>query len=129
MLTALRRSRTLRCAGVLLAATVLVGIAHAPILREIAAFLIIKDSLAPAAAIVALGGEPPFREMEAAKLYREGWAPRVVIVRGARREGSKALQNMGIDLGERWELSREVLIQQGVPVSAILVPEEEAGSW
>ena len=123
------QGRKVRWGGVLLAGVMLVGFAHVPILREIASFLIIEDSIELAAAIVALGGEPPFREMEAAKLYRAGWAPRVVIVRGARREESKALQNMGIDLGERWELSREVLIQQGVPVSAILVPEEEAGSW
>ena len=102
---------------------------HAPILQGTAAYLITEDPLQRAAAIVALGGEPPFREMEAAKLYREGWAPRVVIVRGVRREELKAFQDMGIEVAQRWELSREVLIQQGVPASAILVPEEEAGSW
>ncbi len=119
-------SRKVWCGGVLLVSIVLVGFAHVPILREMASFLIIEDSLEPAAAIVALGGEPPFREMEAARLYRAGWAPRVVIVRGARREESKALQDLGIAVGERWELSREVLIRQGVPPSAIIVPNEEA---
>jgi uncharacterized SAM-binding protein YcdF (DUF218 family) len=104
----------------------LLGFAHVPILREVAAFLIIEDSLEPAAAIVALGGNPPFREMEAARLYDAGWAPRVVIVRGARREESKAFRDLGIEVAESWELSREVLIQQGVPRSAILVPNEEA---
>jgi len=126
MLTKLRNSRRLQCVAVLLAGMLLVGIAHVPILREIASFLIIEDSLEPAAAIVALGGVPPFREMEAARLYHAGWAPRVVIVRGARREELKALQNMGIEVGETWELSREVLIRQGVPASAILVPKDEA---
>ena len=108
------------------AVVVLFALGRVPLLRVIAAFLIIEDSLAPAAAIVALGGEPPFREMEAAKLYREGWAPRVVIVRGVRGEESKTLQDLGIAVAERWELSREVLIQQGVPASAILVPQDEA---
>ena len=126
MLTRFRNSRRLQCLALLLVGMLLVGFAHVPILREIASFLITEDTLEPAAAIVALGGEPPFREMEAAKLYRAGWAPRVVIVRGARREELKALQNMGIEVGERWELSREVLIRQGVPASAILVPEDEA---
>ena len=126
MLTKLRNSRCLQCVAVLLAGLLLVGFAHAPILREIASFLITEDTLEPAAAIVALGGDPPFREMEAVRLYRAGWAPRVVIVRGARREESKSLQDMGIDVGERWELSREVLIRQGVPAAAIIVPEEEA---
>ena len=126
MLTRLRNSRRLQFVAVLLAGMLLVGVAHVPILREVAAFLIIEDSLEPAAAIVALGGDPPFREMEAAKLYRAGWASRVVIVRAARREELKALQNMGIEVGETWELSREVLIRQGVPASAILVPKDEA---
>jgi uncharacterized SAM-binding protein YcdF (DUF218 family) len=110
----------------MLATIVLVGAAHAPILREIASFLIVEDSLRPAAAIVALGGGTPFRETEAATLYRAGWAPFVVIVRGVRREEAKALQDLRIEVKEGWELSREVLIRQGVPPSAILVPEEEA---
>jgi len=118
--------RVLWGGGVLLAAMLLVVFAHVPILRALGSFLIIEDPLRPAAAIVALGGDPPFREMEAATLYRAGWAPRVVIVRGARREESKALQDLGIDVGETWELSREVLIRQGVPRSAILVPKDEA---
>ena len=126
MKTEFLRGRKLWCGGMLLAGLLLVGFAYVPILREVAAFLIIEDSLEPAAAIVALGGDPPFREMEAAKLYRAGWAPRVVIVRGARREESRTLQDMGIEVGETWELSREVLIRQGVPASAIVVPEEEA---
>ena len=119
-------SRKLWCAGLLLVGVALVGVAHGPILREIASFLIIEDSLELAAAIVALGGEPPFREMEAARLYRAGWAPQVVIVRGVRREELKAFQDMGIEVAQRWELGREVLIQQGVPASAILVPQDEA---
>ena len=81
------RSRKLLWLGaVLLAAIVLAGFAHVPILREVASFLITEDSLEPAAAIVVFGGHLPFREMEAARLYRAGWAPEVVIVRGARRE-------------------------------------------
>jgi uncharacterized SAM-binding protein YcdF (DUF218 family) len=47
-------------------------------------------------------------------------------VRGARREESKAFEELGIAVGEGWELSREVLIRKGVPPSAILVPNEEA---
>jgi uncharacterized SAM-binding protein YcdF (DUF218 family) len=120
------KGRKARWAGVLLVGVALVAFAHVAILREIGAFLIIEDSLRPAAAIIALGGEPPFREMEAARLYRGGWASRVVIVRGARGEEWKALQDMGIAVEETWERSREVLIRQGVPPSAILVPKEEA---
>jgi hypothetical protein len=44
--------------AVLLAATVLAGFAHVPILREVASFLITEDSLEPAAAIVRRLGRP-----------------------------------------------------------------------
>ena len=110
----------------LLVVIVLVGFAHASLFRGVASFLIVEDPLEHAAAIVVLGGQLPFREMEAAKLYRDGWAPLLVIVRGARREEAKALEHLRIKVTEGWELSREVLIRQGVPPSAILVPEEEA---
>ena len=112
--------------AILLAAVVVAGFAHASLFRGVASFLIVEDRLEPAAAIVVLGGQLPFREMEAAKLYRDGWAPLLVIVRGARREEAKALEHLRIRVTEGWELSREVLIRQGVPPSAILVPEEEA---
>ena len=126
MATERKKSRTLWCGVVLLASILLVGFAYVPILREVASFLIIEDSLEPAAAIVPLGGQIPFREIEAARLYHAGWAPLVVIVPGARREEERALHDLQIEVSEPWELSREVLLQQGVPASAILVPKEDA---
>jgi uncharacterized SAM-binding protein YcdF (DUF218 family) len=117
--------RSLRCGAVSLAVFILAGFAYVPILREIASFLIVDDSLQAAAAIVALGGQTPFREIEAAKLYRAGLAPRVVIVREAPTAESQALQQLGIKKRQTWELSRAVLIQQGVPDSAIVIPEGE----
>jgi uncharacterized SAM-binding protein YcdF (DUF218 family) len=120
------RNRVLWFGAALLVGIALVGFAPASLFRGVASFLIVEDPLEPAAAIVALGGHLPFREMEAAKLYRAGWAPEVVIVRGARREEWKALHDLGVELTEAWELSREVLIRQGVQTSAILVVEEEA---
>ncbi|MDP2606637.1 MAG: hypothetical protein Q8S00_29200, partial [Deltaproteobacteria bacterium] len=118
--------RKLWCGGMLLVSIVLVGFAHVPILREVASFLITEDSLAPAAAIVALGGEPPFREMQAAKLYRAGWAPKVIVIPGALREEQQALSELGIRVPESWEISREVLLKKGVPSSAIIVPKGRA---
>ena len=99
---------------------------YAPLLRGIAGFLVVEDSLEPASVIVVLGGQVPFREMEAARLYRAGWAPRVVMVRPSRREQQQALQKLGVAVQEGWELSHEVLIRLGVPPSAILVSKEEA---
>ena len=108
-----------------MAATLLGGFGHVPILREIASFLIIEDSLQPAAAIVALGGQTPFREIEAARLYHAGLAPVVILVREARSAEWEALQHLGVKKVHEWELARAVLTQQGVPASAILIPKDE----
>jgi uncharacterized SAM-binding protein YcdF (DUF218 family) len=95
-------------------------------LRQIGSLLIVEDSLRPAAAIVALGGQAPFREIEAAKLYHGGLAPQVVIVREAPSAESEALQRLGVKKVPQWELARAVLIQQGVPGQAIVIPEDDA---
>ena len=108
-----------------MAATLLAGFGHVPILREIASFLIVEDSLQPAAAIVALGGQTPFREIEAARLYHAGLAPQIVIVREAPNAQSEVLLQLGVKRVQEWALARAVLIQQGVPASAILIPKDE----
>jgi uncharacterized SAM-binding protein YcdF (DUF218 family) len=124
MLAQLKHRRTLSYGANLL--VVIVVFAHRTIVREIASFLIVEDSLHPAANIVALGGQTPFREMGAALLYRTGWAPKVMIVPGAGREETKVLKELGIKMPEPWALSREVLIQQGVRASAIVISKDEA---
>jgi len=126
MLTVLQRSRALRSGAVLLAAVVLVGFAHVPILREIGSFLVVEDALQPAAAIVVLGGQPPFREMEAARLFTQHWAPKVMVIRGAAWEEQQTLWKLGISSKEAWEISREVLLRLGVPASDVIVPEGRA---
>jgi uncharacterized SAM-binding protein YcdF (DUF218 family) len=120
-----RKSRTVCFGALLLAVIVLATFARVPILRTLGSFLVVEDPLREAGAIVTLGGGPPFREMEAARLYRAGWAPFVVLVRAARREESKVFEDLGITLGEKWELSREVLMRLGVPAAAIVVPDDE----
>ena len=121
-----QRRRALPWAAIILATVLWVGYFYAPILREIASFLIVEDSLRPAAAIVALGGQTPFREMEAAQFYRVGLAKRVFIVREAPNAESDALKELGIEKQQSWEVSRAVLVQQGVPPEAIVVPKGEA---
>ena len=86
----------------------------------------VEDPLRPAAAIVALGGQTPFREMEAANFYRSGFATQVFIVREAPNAESDALKQLGIKKPQTWELARAVLIQQGVPPEAIVIPKDEA---
>src|SRR6476620_7122915 len=42
-------------------------------------FLVARDELQPADAIVVLAGNSPYRAQHAAELYRAGWAPKVLI--------------------------------------------------
>ncbi len=120
------RQRLLGWAAILLGAVALLAVAHGPLLKGIAAALLVEDPLQPATAIIVLGGHLPFRAMEAAELYRAGWAPRVVIVRGAWREEHHALQALGVALREEWELTRDVLTRLGVPAPRVLVTPEVA---
>ena len=110
----------------MLVGVVVFFLAHAPTLHGIASFLIIEDSLEPAAAIVVLGGQSPFREIEAARLFAERWAPKVIVIPGALREEQRALSELGIRVPEGWEISREALMREGVPSSAIIVPKGRA---
>jgi uncharacterized SAM-binding protein YcdF (DUF218 family) len=100
--------------------------AHEQILREVASFLLVEDTLRPAGAIVALAGHTPFREIEAAKLYRAGLAPQVIIVREALTVEAEALKQIEIRKPQSWELSHAVLVQQGVPPEAIVIPKDDA---
>jgi uncharacterized SAM-binding protein YcdF (DUF218 family) len=104
-----------------LATVALLAVAHAPLLRAVASFLIVEDSLIPASTILILGGGTPFREMEAAKLYKAGWASQVIIVRDSGSEESRALENLGVKVQEAWEISRDVFIRLGVPTKAIRI--------
>ena len=121
---ALKGSRKFKFCAVLLAG-MLLGLSYAVLLRQIGSYLIVQDALRPATAIVALAGQTPFRELEAARFYHAGLAPRVVIVRDGRNAESEALQQLGIKKPQSWELSRAVLIRQGVPESAIAIPVDE----
>jgi uncharacterized SAM-binding protein YcdF (DUF218 family) len=126
MISVRQKNRVVKYGSVLLAG-VLLSFARVPILQSLATFLVVEDPLRPAQAIVALAGQTPYREMEAAQLYRAGWAPVVLIVRGGPSEESQALKNLGIQTYEGWDISREVLLRQGVPPAAILIPEAGPG--
>src|SRR5262249_53325628 len=109
MLTKLPASLSLQCLGVLLVGILLAGLATAPILRGIADFLIVEDSLEHAAAIVALAGQVPFREIEAAKVYHAGMAPQVVVVRGGPSAEDQAVRDLCSRTRRRWGRSRALM--------------------
>ena len=118
-----RKRRGLWFGAALLVGIVLAGFAHTSLFRGIASFLIVQDSLEPAAAIVALGGQAPFRQVEAARLYHDGWAPLVFVVEEGPSDEAAALRELGIHFVPEWELSRQVLLRRDVPASAVIVPK------
>jgi putative colanic acid biosynthesis acetyltransferase WcaF len=122
-----RRAKASTAVTVMTGCILIAIFATAPTLRAVAAFLIVEDSLAPAEAIVSLGGHTPFREIEAARLYRQGLAAQVIVVPSEPGEEAAGLRRLGIETREDWELRREVLIREGVPASAILVPPRSSG--
>jgi uncharacterized SAM-binding protein YcdF (DUF218 family) len=106
--------------GLLLAMVLLLFVLHDPILGAVARFLVVDNPLRPAAAIIALSGSLPTRTIEAAKVFQGGWAPRVLLVPSV--EGRvDLLHAVGVDAPYEWEVSREVLIQLGVPPAAIQI--------
>lgn len=77
-----------------------------------------NDEPAPASAIVVLGGDPT-RGLEAAELYRAGLAPRIFITAPIRERYQQRLDKIGIKVPREEDLTRQVLVQNGVPDSAI----------
>jgi len=84
--------------------------------RKVGRWLITEDPLQPAGAIVVLSGGIPFRAAEAARIYSAGMAPQVWVTSTLVPPG---LDSMGIAYKGEEMYSREVLLHQGVPESAI----------
>jgi uncharacterized SAM-binding protein YcdF (DUF218 family) len=92
--------------------------------RTIGHWLIIEDPPQHARAIVVLGGHLPFRALEGAVLFKADWAPEVWLTQGRRSVEEIALERLKITGTSEAEYSREVLVTQGVPRSAIVILPE-----
>ena len=99
---------------VVIAVAGLLYLARAPLLRSVAHFLIVEDSLERADLIYITGGGPESRPFRAAQLYKEGYAPRIA---------TPVVESLPIvSLGVRPPSAVEnawVLQRLGVPDSAI----------
>jgi uncharacterized SAM-binding protein YcdF (DUF218 family) len=87
---------------------------RAPILREAGRMWIVSDKPFHADAIVVLGGELQSRSMAAARLFSAGYADKVLVVSPTVKPSDK----LGITIPDA-ELTRRLLIAQGVPAAAI----------
>lgn len=114
-------------AGGLIALAGLTAVAvlcHRPILKLIAAALVVEDRLERADAIVVVAGGTPSREAKAAALFREGWAPRLIVSQPVESGYVRELTALGVRLLDLQGESMLVLERYGVPRDGIVaVPE------
>jgi len=87
------------------------------VFRNVGHWLVREDALGKADVIVVLSGGLPFRAQGAASVFKSGYAPAVWV---SRPEGpQEELAALGIHYIDEEEYNREILVQQGVPDSAI----------
>jgi uncharacterized SAM-binding protein YcdF (DUF218 family) len=98
----------------------LVLVLHPLWLGAIGDFLVARDALEEADAIVVLAGNSPYRVQHAVELYKEGWAPRLLV-------SNEQVFTHGVELS--WvELRAAGLVKLDVPDEAIIPLEEIARS-
>ncbi len=80
-------------------------------------WLIVEDPLQHASAIAVLSGRMPSRALEAARIYQSGYAPEVWLTHSS--EPGATLAKLSIPFTGEEGYDKQILIQQGVPESAI----------
>jgi uncharacterized SAM-binding protein YcdF (DUF218 family) len=115
--------RRLLVLGLLAATTAaaLAYVARQAVLTELGRFLIVRDAVGPADAIVVLSGSLPDRMLEAVDLYQAHLAPRIILTRGRLLPGLAVLRQRGGNVPEHHEENLMIAQQLGVPESAITV--------
>jgi uncharacterized SAM-binding protein YcdF (DUF218 family) len=89
------------------------------VFRNVGHWLVCEDALDKADVIVVLSGGLPFRAEGAAGVFKSGYAPAVWV---SRPEGpQEELAALGIHFIGEEEYNREILVQRGVPDSAIRI--------
>jgi uncharacterized SAM-binding protein YcdF (DUF218 family) len=104
---------------VLLAILALLVVMGVVVFRNAGRWLVRQDPLGKADVIVVLSGGLPFRAEAAASVFKSGYAPAVWVSRpGGPQEELAAL---GIHFVGEEEYNREIMVQEGVPDSAIQI--------
>ncbi|MBS1841186.1 MAG: YdcF family protein [Acidobacteria bacterium] len=102
----------------LIAGTLLLCLCTVIFLR-IGNWLVQEDELQKCRAVVVLTGGMPYRALQAAEIYKAGWAPEVWLTRPA--EPKESMDKLGVPFDGEEELSKRVLLKQGVPEKAIRI--------
>jgi uncharacterized SAM-binding protein YcdF (DUF218 family) len=116
------RGRTRRVAALAaLAAVLLAGSLYA--FFSVGEFLAREDPLERGDAIFVFAGTLIERPLEAAELYSAGYAPLVVLTRATAEQAITNIEKRGISVPTTFDLSRDVLLQLGVPEEALIAPD------
>jgi uncharacterized SAM-binding protein YcdF (DUF218 family) len=111
-----RRRRTGIGFFAILAVLVVIGIV---VFRNAGHWLVREDPLGKADVVVVLSGGLPFRAEGAASVFKSGYAPAVWV---SRPDGpQEELAALGIHFVGEEEYNREILVNEGVPNSAIKI--------
>src|SRR3954471_11194532 len=82
-----------------------------------------QDPLTQADAIFVLAGTVAERPLEAADLYKAGYAPVILVTRDLPEPAVLIAGRRGAHLPERYQLNLDMLLELGVPRSALVVPD------
>jgi uncharacterized SAM-binding protein YcdF (DUF218 family) len=85
-------------------------------------FLAREHPLEKADAIFVFAGTLAERPLEAADLFREGYAPWIVVTRSTIDQATFQLEKRGVRIPTQYDLTRDVLLQLGVPAAALVTP-------
>ena len=85
-------------------------------------FLAREQPLEKADAIFVFAGTLAERPLEAADLFREGYAPWIVVTRATIDQATFQLEKRGVRIPTQYDLTREVLLQLGVPAGVLVTP-------
>jgi uncharacterized SAM-binding protein YcdF (DUF218 family) len=107
----------------IIASLLLLAAAGVYIFLHIGIWLAPQDPLTKADAIFVLAGTVAERPLEAADLYNAGYAPVILVTRDSPEPAVVAAGKRGAHLPERYQLNLMMLLELGVPRSALIVPD------
>src|SRR4030042_5850333 len=108
----------------------LIAFFHVPILTGLGRYLVIQNPPEKSDLIVCMGGGNIERGLAAADAYKEGLAPNIYISREKLPDGYELLDEKGIEYPEEGDLLKRLLLDLGVPESAIIRGDVEIdNSW
>ena len=82
-----------------------------------------EDPLVKADAILVLAGSRLERPLEGVDLFKEGWAPIIVLSPGRSDLAERLVRARGIRFPSDPELVRDVMVQLGIPATAIVAAD------